>query len=545
MLRRVLLLSTLALTTAACSADSGANGRGGDGDGSRDGDGDGEVLPGGTATASLLPARIRRLTNAEYNASVQSLLRTTQSPADDFPPDRRQHGYTTNEAQRVDPVLARQLDSAGISLADEVLTRLDEFAPCADPVAGGRACAESFVNYLAPRAYRRLLTEEERAALLGLYEKGSEGADYAAGIHLIIRGVFQSPNFLYLTEIGDGSETGVIQLTAFEMASAMAYLLTSGPPDETLLVAAEVGELSTPEARMTHARRLLESESGKAGVVRFVREWLGVDRISVTGKDLNVYPEYEGLQAHMHEETAAFVGESLTSSGANVEELLGAPWTVASPELAAFYGATGSGKVDVPERPGLLNRAAFLSVYAHAHETAPVLRGTAVLRRINCLEIELPTTLDVEIVPPVPDETKTTRDRFAIHAEDDACRTCHNFIDPLGFSFEHLDGMGAPRTMENNQAIDSSSTVAIGGDFDGPYASSKELAASLATSEAVRTCFARQLFRATTAEGEGAPASEEEFLTAWGALPESDQKSLVETLVALMGSELIAYRSEP
>ncbi len=68
-----------------------------------------------------------------------------------------------------------------------------------------------------------------------------------------------------------------------------------------------------------------------------------------------------------------------------------------------------------------LNQGAFLSVYAHAHETAPVLRGVALLRKVACIDIELPVNLSLQIVPPVPDPTKTTRERFSIHAQDSGC----------------------------------------------------------------------------------------------------------------------------
>src|SRR3954462_15979469 len=62
--------------------------------------------PGGTA--ALIQARIRRLTNAEYDASVQGLLGTKQALAATVcPPDARQSNFTLNDAQRVDPVLAK------------------------------------------------------------------------------------------------------------------------------------------------------------------------------------------------------------------------------------------------------------------------------------------------------------------------------------------------------------------------------------------------------------------------------------------------------
>src|SRR5690606_3906964 len=250
--------------------------------------------------------RIRRLTNAEYNASVQALLGTTATPADDFPPDARQHGFTVNEAQRVDPVMARALDSSARKLAAEARAQFGVLAPCADPVGGADACADSFIESFGTRAYRRPLTDEDRAALRGLYEAGAQGATYEDGIELVIRGILQSPGFLYLTEIGDGGTEPLVKLTPWELASALSYVVTGGPPDEALLRAAAEGTLDTPEGREAEVRRLFETEAGRVRTVRVVREWLGIDRIASTAKDANVYPDFQGARDAMEAETDAF-----------------------------------------------------------------------------------------------------------------------------------------------------------------------------------------------------------------------------------------------
>ncbi len=533
---------------SACSAppakktnDSDSDSDGGDGD-SIDPDG---VLPDGTSAAAALPARIRRLTNAEYDASVKSLLGTVQAPSQTFPPDTRQQGFTLNEAQRIDPVLARQLDAAAQSLASEAVANLELLAPCADPETSGLACAATFIADFATRAYRRPLTPEETEGLSVLYQVAAEGATYKDGIAQIIRGVLQSPGFLYVTELGDGTGTGVVTLTPYELASVLSYLLTGAPPDSELLTLAASGELMRAEVRESEAVRLFHTALGQEQAVRFAREWLGVDRILSTAKDTQVYPAYEALRTAMSNETHDFVMATLLSSGGDVRELLGAPWTVVSPELGALYGAPAGGRVDVPSRPGLLNQAAFLSVYAHAHETAPVLRGTAIMRRVTCLEIELPVNLSVEIVSPVPDPMLTTRERFAIHSADPGCGSCHRQIDPLGFSFEQFDGMGAYRTQENSRPVDSATEVELGLDFDGPYGSSSELAVALSESEEVRQCLARQIFRSGSGEGIGAEESEEGFIASWKKLPAEAQGNLLRLSIAFAASDLLTYRMTP
>ena len=200
-------------------------------------------------------------------------------------------------------------------------------------------------------------------------------------------------------------------------------------------------------------------------------------------------------------------------------------------------------RVQLPDRLGILNQGAFLSVFAHAHETAPVLRGVAVMRRVACIGVPSPVDLKMAVVPPLPDPSKTTRQRFTSHATPE-CAGCHDNIDSFGFSFERFDGMGKLRATDNGQTVDSSVVVA-GTDFDGRYADSNALAKALSTSAQVRECFARHLYRALAATS--APqlaASEDEFVKYTGLekTGTSTDANLVGTISAFITNPSFAYR---
>lgn len=504
------------------------------------------TLPDGTHSVTLLPTRIRRLTVGEYDASARALTGTTTQPSNGFAPDARVNGYTVNDGQVVDAVLAKQIAASAEKLAAEVKGKLTTFAPCADPKGQAESCAATFVKSFGEKAYRRPIDKEETDALLAVYKVGATGGTYADGIELVARAALQSAGFLYLTEMGDGSSDAAVALTSYELASSLSYLVTGGPPDEALLQAAIAGALAKPEGREAEVRRLLKSPAAEARVARVIREWLGIDRIVDTAKDSNVYPEFAAVRPAMEAETAQFIHEVMTNGEGTVGELLGADWTVADPKLAAFYGtsaAASGGRVKLADRRGILNQGAFLSVYAHATETAPVLRGVAVLRRVTCFDMASPSSLNIKIVPPVPDPTKTTRERFVAHSTDPVCRACHSKIDPFGFSFERFDGSGKLRTMDNGKPVDSAVDVAMGKDVDGAYADSAALAEALSTSEAVRSCFARQLFRAGAgAQPADSAESEEAFLEAWSAVPAAAQGNIVETLITYVKSSLFSHR---
>jgi hypothetical protein len=512
----------------------------------------------GGAAAALLPARDRRLTNAEYDASVQALLGTMQTPAaSTFPPDARQGGFSLNDAQRVDPVLAKQLSAAADALATEAATNgtLARLAPCADPQGGGAACAKAFIQSFGAAAYRRPLVDAETADLAALYAAGADGATYMDGIGLVVRGALQSAGFLYLTELGEGTGTppATFTLGAFETASALAYLVSAGPPDDALVAAARAGQLADAGARESHARRLLATPAGGTRLVRVVREWLGIDGIAAVAKDTTVYPGFAALRPSIDAESLNFVGEVMQKGTGTVGELLGADWSVVDAPLAQAYGVALGANTSAGGQPrtslaaagrrGILNQGAFLSTYAHASETAPVLRGVAVMRRVACLSVPSPTSLNIVVTPPVPDPSKTTRQRFSVHATDTVCAACHGNIDAFGFSFEGYDAMGRARTTDANQPVDTSVVVMAGTDFDGSYADSDALAAALANSADVRACVARQLFRASAGRSDDSvAASEAAFLDVWRAQPPALQGNLAETIVAYVRSPLFVQR---
>jgi hypothetical protein len=510
---------------------------------------------GGLNVSSLLPSRIRRLANAEYDATVRKLLSTSVRPAAavDFPPDFRQGGFTVNSAQRIDSVLVDRLAAAADALANEAQRNgtLARLAPCRDR-SQARRCAQAFITAFGPKVYRRPLAGDEESALLALYDVGAEGATYEDGVAHVLRGLLQSAGLLYLTELGDAEtpSDGAITLTPYEIASSISYFLTSAPPDDELLAKAERDALSDPIEREAEARRLLSTDPlAQENAVRLVREWLGIDRIDESSKDSLVYPEFAAQKSRIVAESKDFVRAVAFRASGTLSELLGARWTVDQGPLS-LYRTGGGGPIPdstmLVDRVGILNQAAFLASYANAHESHPVFRGVAIARRVACLPLDSPTAFDIIVVPPVPDPRKTTRERFRIHSRDALCQTCHSMIDPFGFSFEHFDGMGAFRSRENGRPVDSAVVVAERTDFDGPYADSNQLAAALARSESVRTCFARFMFRAGAAMGSsGSRAAEAEFLDSWRSDPAAAQGNIVETLVAFVKRPTFTQRRPP
>lgn len=493
----------------------------------------------------LLPARVRRLSNVEYERTVSDLVGKQERLAELLPPDVRQEGYTSNTAQGIPAAWATRLDPLISDVAARAASeRLGRLAPCAATRSEEEACAREFVQTFGRRAYRRPLSSAELARLLRAFEAGAESeGGFAGGAELVLRAVLQSPNVLYASELGGGGQPGsVVTLTPYEIATALAYTLRGAPPDEELLGAAESGALLSPKERERQARRLLGMSDTRYHFRRFVLEWLEVDGLERTAKNVQLYPTYDELKPHMLAETSAFVDEVIVHGGASVRALLNAGFASVDPAMARFYGLPTFGpraKLLHTRRAGILQHASFLSSHAHGDSTSPVKRGDFVMRRLLCNEVQRPAELGIEVVIPPVSATHTTRERFSAHVSDPSCRACHSILDGIGFTFEGFDAVGQSRTLENTRAVDTTGSSRLFGEIVR-WQDSLELSRWLAERTEVAQCFSRQAFRYFSAQSDrGVEAS---FLEVLEDLPDARAGNLVEELVVYIQSDLFVKR---
>jgi hypothetical protein len=485
------------------------------------------------------------MTNQEFESSVQALLGSVTETQSGFVPDARQSGFVRNEGQIVDPLFVRQLQQAADAAAAQyVSTQLSSAVACA--ANGDAACATTFFTEFLPRAFRRAVSSEDVDSLVsGVYAIGAEGGGFNAGMQLAISAALQSAAFLYHTELGESNNGSAAQLSGDETAAQLAYLFTGTPPDAELLAAAADGSLATAEERASQARRLLGLPAAQEQVVQLVEQWLGLDELESIGKDNTLFGRYESeWREHMLIESSDFVKEVVFNQGGSIKTLLGANFTVADSVMREVYGITSgpdaNGLVSLENtgRLGILNQAAFLARYATEIESAPIRRGVAVARTVMCISIADPGPLNLDIVPPPPDNTKTVRARFEQHSTDEKCAACHAGIDAVGFTFE---GFGAVGQVEPDQI--TTTTLPAGWMLDMPEAQlrdSAHLAELLSNSSEVKRCFTRNLTRFAGAATNS--AVESYFLNTWQALETTSQDSILEILVAYAASDIFVTR---
>lgn len=459
-------------------------------------------------TTSLGPTPLRRLTRQQYDNTIRDLLRIDGAPSAvealraDF-----KEGVFDNNAGAISEV---DLDGY-MRLAEEIAAlattkHLAQIVACPPPEMGSDACGARFAASVGTRALRRPLGPADLATLERLYLLGRGRGGFAAGIELMLRFLLQSPDFLYHVAAGTGAKapgTALMPLSPFELASRLSYFLWDTMPDDALFAAAASGKLVTREGLRAEAQRLLADPRAKAGVGFFHVQLAGADRLSQAPKDAAVFPQWSPtLMDALRAEAADFSDFVLRKGDGRLATLLTAPFTVGSAPLRTVYGMTNAkmlGGVMVSEWPtsqkraGLLTQAAFLAVEAHRDQTSPVKRGAYIRQNLFCQEPPPPPP-DVNNAPPPLMPNATTRERFEQHRANPACAGCHRLIDPIGFAFEHFDGIGAHRTTDGGKPIDASGEL-VATDVDGKLVGAHELAARLAASPAVATCVVRQWFR--------------------------------------------------
>ncbi len=119
-------------------------------------------------------------------------------------------------------------------------------------------------------------------------------------------------------------------------------------------------------------------------------------------------------------------------------------------------------------RRGLLGQGSILALTSHAERTSPVVRGKWILENLMGLEVPPPPP----DVPPLPEAKdgeapKTMREQMAEHRANPVCASCHKTLDPIGFSMENFDAVGAWRTQEAGVPIDASGELGDGTKVNG------------------------------------------------------------------------------
>lgn len=344
------------------------------------------------------------------------------------------------------------------------------------------ACATQIVNNLARRAFRRPVTTRDTEMLLGFFQRGrNEGGSFDAGVEMALRRVLSDPEFIFRREMEPASaEPGKpYRISDIELASRLSFFIWSSIPDDELLRVAEQGRLRQPAVLEQQVRRMLKDPKSSALVDNFAGQWLSIRAISSQVPVAGYFPDFDdNLRYAMKREMELFVG-SMIQEDRPVTELLDANYTFVNERLAKHYGLKniyGSHfrKVELPAaldyRRGLLGKGLLMTISSQPGRTSPVQRGKTVMQTFLGVEPPAPPP-NVEVDLQAGDErggTPTMRQQMEMHRKNEPCASCHKIMDPIGFSLENFDAIGAWRDMDGSFPVDASGTLVDGSKLSGP-----------------------------------------------------------------------------
>ncbi len=515
------------------------------------------------------PEVVRRLTPTQYRNALSGVLGRAFSAAQvegvlnsasvaphlaALPVDG--HGHRADLVydsmdQRVSPLLVTPQFEVATAVATWVTAdtgRLNAFVrtfggetTCATPDA--EACVTAFIDALGLRALRRPTDADDRAHYREVYD-GAEWGGYRG----LITALLMAPDFIFRTEFrGEAldARADLTALTAWEVASRMAFAITNAPPDDALLDAAAHDFSGEGYELDAHIDRLLATDAARAQYQSFFRQWLRLDRVhginpSAAAALALAYPDQsapalpigtnlEQLRLDAFDELVELM--TWYAERGSLRDAVRSDVSFArSAALAQVYGVQPwSGDDDAlvhfpaGQRAGLFTRAGYLlSGYP---DTNPVMRGARLRVEYLCDVLVAPadTTPPAAYVRPDP---ATIRADVVAKTEipGSPCQGCHqHLINPLGFAFETYDAFGRFRTQEPiydgqglvTQWVPVDDTTTPNLHLDGDRAQvngAVELSHAIADSQRFHACYARHTFRYLQGRREALSANEDACL---------------------------------
>jgi Protein of unknown function (DUF1592)/Protein of unknown function (DUF1588)/Protein of unknown function (DUF1585) len=285
---------------------------------------------------------------------------------------------------------------------------------------------------------------------------------FATGAELVLQFFLQSPYFIYRMELGDQVANNRIPLNDYEAATKLSYALTNTIPDDALLAAAAQNKVANPTDLATQAARLIATPAALAAVEHFHFQMYRLGVYDGVVKDPKVYPQFTtSTGPALRQENLLFL-DWVFNNGKGVSDIYTSPVSFVNNLLAPTYGLQGTFTsafqqvtLDPMQRGGLLTQLGFLAAEATSNDVDTIHRGVFVNQRVLCVVLPPPSPL----ARPLPVNTANLPDRIRVDSftgKGTCAETCHaKLLNPPGFAFEHYDSIGAYRTSDQGQPINS------------------------------------------------------------------------------------------
>ncbi len=435
-----------------------------------------------------LPHRAAQVISARHLRPVQ--VPETYVVATPFPPDDRSIGYERGSS------ISKEWDEATTEAAFEtaayVASHLRELSGAADAAPDRPARLREFCRKFVESAFRRPLTPELEQVFLD--RQFASVTDPELAVRKVVLLALKSPRFLY-------REAGTSAADPYDVASRLSFGLWDSLPDADLLKAAAAGQLSTPEQVKAQAERMVADPRARAKMADFFAQWLRVDHAPDLAKDAKRFPGFTPeIQNDLRTSLELMVEEIVWGEKSDYRELLTAEKVHLNGRLAKFYGVELPADapfqpvaLNAQERAGVLTHPFLMAGFSYVESTSPIHRGVLVARSLLGRTLQPPP----EAVAPAAADlhpSLTTRQRIALQTKPVACMSCHDMINPLGFTLEKFDPVGRLREQENGAPVDATGQYETRDGKVTKFAGARDLARYVAGSEEAHSAFVTQLF---------------------------------------------------
>jgi len=308
------------------------------------------------------------------------------------------------------------------------------------------------IGQFARRAWRGNVHPADTQPLYRMLDQRlANGESFDSAVKMPLVAIMAHPNFMFQIQQTERAEQSYA-LSDHELASRLSFALWGSIPDEELLALADRGELSEPATLQAQAVRMLNDDKGKRLAEDFAGYWLGYQGFDeYAGVDKEKFEEFDKeLRRAMYDEVVHF-SDALFRQGRPVTDALDADYTFVNETLAQHYGIDGvkgghMREVQLPAdspRGGVATMAAVLTKTSKPLRTSQVLRGAWILEEVLGEHIPAPPD-NVPLLSddPVDDKGRTLLEQLKAHRDNDACRSCHARMDPIGVAMENFDPIG-------------------------------------------------------------------------------------------------------
>ena len=345
-------------------------------------------------------------------------------------------------------------------------------------------CAKQVVSTLGRRAFRRPVTESDIESLMGFYQRGrNEGGDFNHGVEMAIQAILMDPDFIFRKELEpDGVKAGQkYRITDVELANRLSFFLWSSIPDDTLLTLATQHKLSNPLILEQQVKRMLADPRSSQFVKNFGGQWFNVRGLEGRAPVTQGFPDFDDNLRNAFEKEADLFFGSIVKEDRSLLDLIDGNYTYVNERLAKHYGIPNVYGSDFQRvtltpatdmRRGLMGKGFFLEVSAQPDRTSPVGRGKAVMAVfLGVTPPDPPPGVVIKLVSTDSDvhgaAKPSMRQQMEMHRKVEPCATCHKIMDPIGFALENFDAIGAWRTEDAGNKIDSVGYLVDGSKLDG------------------------------------------------------------------------------